>query len=288
MKKYIVLLLVITSLLYGCQPTKEKGNKHIQSFFKHMLEFKCPDNTPNRVQYQFRYFGFNQEKGVLEFTIPDSLKNADFYNAYAGRLSSAYYACLNAKGNNFIDSLFVMQACDCDKLREDVTDYYCKDPVFTGIFNTAFSSFYLNKKDTQEYKDVIDQNKPRIGIDSLLQIAFAYIDIAAYIPDRGFACHFGCGNPPFAYTPENKVNFLISGFCQEALDHPTLKKEHLKIIKSLAKEVEAAEGDIQNPDELCKKYEKELHRILLEEGTLKKALLEYYEKRKDIEPFEII
>tara|TARA_R110001583_G_scaffold48974_1_gene153436 strand:- start:15468 stop:16334 length:867 start_codon:yes stop_codon:yes gene_type:complete len=288
MKKIIVIISIIASFLFGCQPTEEKANKHIQSFFDNMAEFKCTDSTLNKVQLKFRYFGFNQEKGILEFNIPDSLKNVDFYNAYSRRITAAYYTCLNAKEGDLIDSLFVVQECESDKVRKDVTDYYCNDPVFVEIFNTAFSCFYLNKKETQEYKDVIDQNKPRIGIDSLLQISFAYIDIAAYDLDRGFTCHFGCGSAPFAYTPENKVNFLISGFCQEALDDPKLKKVHFKIIKSLSEKVEAAEGDIQNPDEICKKYEKELYRMLLEDGTLKKSLLEYYEKRKDIEPFEII
>lgn len=288
MKKIIFTLSIIASFLSGCQLTEETGSKHIQTFFDTMAEFKCTDSTLNKVQLKFRYFGFNQEKEILEFNIPDSLKNVDFYNAYSRRITNAYYTSLNSKGSEVIDSLFVVQGCDSDKVRKDVTEYYCNDPVFVEIFNTAFSSFYLNKKETQEYKDVIDQNKPRIGIDSLLQISFAYIDIAAYYPNRGFACHFGCGSAPFAYTPENKVSFLVSGFCQEALDDPKLKKVHFKIIKSLSEKVEAVEGDIQNSDEICKKYEKELYRMLLEDGTLKKSLLEYYEIRKDIEPFEII
>ncbi|MCZ4696498.1 hypothetical protein DWB61_17730 [Ancylomarina euxinus] len=288
MKKLIFILSIIAATLFGCQPTEEKGNKHIQTFFDTMAEFKCTDSTLNKVQLKFRYFGFNQEKVAYEYLIPDSIKCADFYNAYSNRITDAYYTSLNAKGGDFIDSLFFVQECDSDKVRKDVTDYYCNDPVFAGIFNTAFSSFYMNKKETEEYKNIIELNKTRIGIDSLLQISFAYIDIARYNPDRGFAFHCGCGTIPFSYKLENRVNFLISGFCKEALSDPKLQKAYRQIIKSLSDKIMAIEGEIENPDEICKKYEKELYRMFLEDGTLKKSLLEYYEKRKDIEPFEII
>lgn len=287
MKKLIFILSIVAFFLYSCHPTEEKMNKHIQTFFETMAEFNYSDSTLNKVQLKFRYFGFNQEKGALEFHIPDSIKFADFYNAYSSRITAAYYSSLNAKGGELIDSLFNAQGCSCNKVREDIIEYYCKDSVFAGIFNTAFSCFYMNKKGTEEYKDITDQNKILIGIDSLLQISFAYIDIAGYNPDRGFAYHFGCGAPPFAYKLENRVNFLISGFCQEALSNPELKKAYSKIIKSLNDKIYAAEGKIKNPDEICKKYEKELYRMLLEDGTLKKALLKYYEIRKDIEPFNL-
>ncbi|RZT95676.1 hypothetical protein EV201_0300 [Ancylomarina subtilis] len=281
MKKHILILSFIAFCLVGCQSAKEKEHQYIQTFFDSMTEFRCSDSTRNKVQLNFRYFGFNQEKGTLEFHIPDSVKFADFYNAYSNRISNAYYTSLNAKGGECVDSLFVAQECNCDKVRESITEYYCNDSVFAGIFNTAFSSYYMNKTETK-------QKKTCIGIDSLLQISFAYIDIAGYIPDRGFAFHFGCGAPPFAYKLENKVNFLIAGFCQEALNDPKLRKVHLQIMKSLGEKIEAEEGSMKNPDEICKKYEKELYRMLIEDGTLKKTLLEYYETRKDIEPFEII
>ncbi|RXQ94375.1 hypothetical protein EO244_08820 [Ancylomarina salipaludis] len=288
MKKHLLILSIIASCIVGCQSTKEKEHQYIHTFFDTMTEFRCSDSTQNRVQLNFRYFGFNQEKKILEFHIPDSVKFAGFYSAYSNRISNAYYSSLNAKAGECVDSLFVTQGCNCDKVRELITAHYCNDPVFAGIFNTAFSSYYMNKTETEEYKDIIKSNKTCIGIDSLLQISFAYIDIAGYIPDRGFAFHFGCGAPPFAYKLENKVNFLIAGFCQEALNDPNLRKVHLQIIKSLSEKIEAEEGSMKNTDEICKKYEKELHRMLIEDGTLKKTLLEYYKTRKDIEPFEII
>lgn len=288
MKKNIFNLSIIAACLFGCQSIEEEGSKHVQTFFDTMAEFKCADSTLNKVQLKFRYFSFNQEKVALEYNIPDSIKFADFYNAYSSRITNAYYTSLNAKGGELIDSLFLTQGCDCGKVRGDITEYFCNDKVFAGIFNTAISSFYMNKKETVEYKNVVDQNKTRIGIDSLLQISFAYIDIAGYNPDRGFAFHLGCGTSPFAYKLENRVNYLISGFCQEALSNPKLQKAHCKIMKSLSEKIKASEGEIKNPDEICKKYEKELYRMLLEDGTLKKSLLDYYEIRKDIEPFEII
>jgi len=263
-------------------------NKHIQTFFETMAEFKYTDSTLNKVQLKFRYFGFNQEKAALEFHIPDSIKFADFYNAYSNRITNAYYTSLSAKGGEFVDSLFIAQGYSCDKVREDIIEHYCKDSIFAGIFNTAFSCFYMNKKGTKEYKDITDQNKTRIEIDSLLQISFAYIDISGYNPDRGFAFHFGCDKSPFAYKLENRVNFLISGFCQEALGNPELRRAHRQIMRSLSEKIEAIEGEIKNPAKICKKYEKELYRMLLEDGALKKSLLQYYETRKDIEPFEII
>lgn len=102
MKKLVFILSIIASYLSGCQPSEEKGNNHIQTFFNTMADFRCTDSTQNKVQLRFRYFGFDQEKGTLEFHIPDSIKFADFYNAYSNRITNAYYASLNAEGSKLI------------------------------------------------------------------------------------------------------------------------------------------------------------------------------------------
>jgi len=288
MKKLIFILSIVASFLYGCHPAEEKANKHIQYFFETMAEFKCADSTLKEVQLSFRYLSLNQEKTAFEFHIPDSIKYADFYNAYSSRIVDAYFKSRQVDSTRLIDSLFISQGCNCDDVKDMIIKHYCADRVFAGIFKTAFSCYYMNKDETREYEDIIDQNKTRIEIDSLMQISLAYFDIAGYDPDRGFAFHFGCGSNPYTYNLENRVNFLISGFCQEALTNPEMLKAYSQITKNLSEKIKVVEGEIRNPDEICKKYEKELYRMLLEEGTLKKSLLKYYETRKDIEPFEII
>ncbi len=114
-------------------------------------------------------------------------------------------------------------------------------------------------------------------------------DIVDYDPKRGFAYHFVCGVNPYEYSIQNRVNLLIPGFCQEALRTKEMYDVNVHLIRQLTERVKLEEEyDLDRKKELCEKYQNELHRLLIEDGTLKKSLIDYYEKRKDIEPFILI
>ncbi len=44
----------------------------------------------------------------------------------------------------------------------------------------------------------------------------------------------------------------------------------------------------ENVKGLCVRYQDELRKMLIEDGTLKKSLLDYYERRKNSEPFILV
>lgn len=288
MKKLILLLLIVASIIYGCQPSEEKCNMYIQHFFESQAQFTCADSTKGIVQLRFLNISLNMETMSFEFNIPDSIEYSDFFNAYTGRIVDAYYKSRDVDSTKLIDSLYISQSCNCDEVRKNIIKHYCNDRVFTGIFKAALSSFYTNKERVTEHNEISEIEKIDFEIDSLIQIALLQFDIVKYDPEKGFAFHFVCGVNPFDYNYENRERFLIPGFCQEALRNKEMYTATKKIISYLTEKAREDNGEeIRNVDEVCNKYEKELYRLLLEEGTLKNSLLEYYEERKDIEPFRI-
>lgn len=289
MKNITYLLILTASVYFGCNSNDEKTDLFIQNFFDSNTQFTCSDSVRSNVQLKFLHYHLNMEKMSFEFVIPDSIKFSDFYNAYTGRIADAYYKSRKADKNKSIDSLFFTPNCDVEKVKNNIIRYYCDDEVFFEIFRTALSSFYESNSGMQEYEGINKMEKVDFTIDSLIQLALMQFDIVNYDPDRGFAYHFVCGVNPYSYSIENKANFLIIGFCQEALRNKEMYEAHSTIMKHLREKVKQDnEYEASMIDELCNKYQNELYKLLLEEGTLRNSLFAYYEKRKDIEPFKIV
>ena len=129
-------------------------------------------------------------------------------------------------------------------------------------------------------------DKAKISLDSLIKTAIFEFDLFVARGGR-MGYHFLCGTIPFSYNYENKINFLIAGFCHEALKTKAMQNAYDEIIKQFSENIKTDELNVTGNADLTQ-YEKELHRMLIEEGTVKQSLLDYYEKRKAIEPFRIL
>ena len=259
----------------------------INDFFETKASFTCADSLAGKVSMKFLYDQFNMEMLSMEFIIPDSTPYADFYNANMRRIVDAYYYG-RADKKRVLDSLFHEATCDTVKVKDRIIDYYLKDEVFVDIFRTSLISFYENKQETGEYPVSTSLAKLEYSLDSLVQLALLQFDIASYDTIRGFWHHFVCGANPYSYSKKNVVNYLVVGFCQEALRNKEMYGAFNSITKQLADlRDERRDYEKYSTKDLCAKYEDEMREMLLEEGTLTNSLLSYYEKRKDIEAFTI-
>jgi len=286
MKNLINYFLLFSIVMTGCISNDNASNRFITDFFNSNASFTCTDSTNGKFQLRFKHQQINMETMSFEFVVPDSIQLSDFYNAYIGRIVTIYYKGLAEQNNNEIDSLFLSQDCSANEVKNNTIEYFSEDPIFSGAFNIALSSYYRGKEDAP--KDINIKNMERITftIDSLVQIGLLQFDVVDYDPERGFAYHFVCGVNPYKYSLENKINLLIPGFCQEALRTKEMSEVHSKIMHELTERVK--QNDEYTPDkkeELCLKYQDELREILMQEGTLKKSILNYYAERKEIEPF---
>ena len=267
---YLIALLGIVS----CQNFK-KDNRDFVAFFEVMTDFKCIDSTTDQFALDFNYSYYNQENMAIEYRVPDSIPNADFYNAYAGRIVSAFYNKVNCDTTVKFGELSRIKERDYEVGKQKFITYCKKDETVMGIFDLAKNSFYNNE----------ETKKVKVSIDSLVNISMSYFDIAAYSEKRGFAFHFGCGQNPFDFTFENRTNLLISDFCKEAIKNPKMSKAHFKITANISELIKSENEDLSNFQAIKKAYEPKLYALLKEEKVLKESLIFYYEKRKDIEPF---
>jgi len=272
MKKIIYLLSMV--VLCGCLNTKYE-NIEIKEFFDTMSEIECVDSSQNKFNLKFNYSYYNQEKESFDYLIPDSVEKADFYNAYARRLISAFYQAINSDTTITFEKLLSVDLCDTELVKEEVMNYCAQNQIWHGIFNLAKSSYYENDK----------VEKPNLTIDSLVNISMSYFDIAGYSKEGGFAFHFVCGSNPFEFKYENKTALLICEFCQEALKNPEMSKAYDKIIDEIGNSIKSEYITIDDFQSIKEIYEPKLHELLKEEKALKESLIAYYKKRKDIEPF---
>lgn len=268
---FIFTLLAIIS----CSTQNDKND--IRIFFDIMSEIECIDSLENKFALNFKYSSFNPDKMTFEYVIPDSIPNSDFYNAYAGRIISAFYNLVNSDTTITYEELFRVHKFDKELVKEKVIKYCEQDKTWNKIFNLAKSSFYENER----------LIKPPFPIDSLVNISMSYFDIAAYSEQSGFAFHFVCGSYPFKFKPENAVELLICDFCREALTNPEMKKIHSAIIDSIGNLIKSENNDLDDFQQIKMVYEPKLHGLLKENLVIKESLINYYEKRKNVEPFII-
>jgi hypothetical protein len=286
--KHLGYLLFPIAVLCSCSPKEDKTALFIHDFFDSKASFTCYDSLAGEISLQFLYGQLNPETMSIEYVVPDSASYSDFYQAYMHRIVSTYYSSKLADKNGAIDSLFYEANCDTEKVKDRIIDYYLKDEMFVDIFRTALISFYEQKQETEEYPVSTTLEKVDYPLDSLDQLASLQFDIADYDTIRGFWFHYLCGTNPYSYSKDNDVNYLVIGFCQEALGNKEMVGAFDSMMTQLANRLEES-GDYEkySTEELCAKYQDEMREMLLEEGTLTNSLLAYYEKRKDIEPFTI-
>lgn len=288
MNKRLLILSTTITLLVSCTPRAEKTELFIEDFFNSNAQFACADSLSGNVRMNFLHNQFSMETMSFEFVVPDSLQFSDFYKAYMGRIANVYFIGKQADISESTDSIFQDSNCDVERVKEKIIDFYCNDKVFSEVFRTALNSYYVNKDETEVYYVSKDFTKIDFTVDSLVQLALLQFDVAGYDPERGFAYHFICGVNPYDYSIENRENLLVLGFCQEALRNKEMYDVHSSIIKQLKERfTDISIQDESNIDELCMRCQNELHQMLLEDGTLLKCILAYYDLRKNIEPFEI-
>lgn len=284
--KHLGYILFSLAVLCSCSSKEDKTELFIHDFFDSKASFTCSDSLAGEISMKFLYDQLNMEILSFEYVIPDSTRYSDFYNAYMRRMVDASYSGMNADKNGVLDSLFREDYCDTEKVKDRIIDYYIKDEVFFDIFRTALISFYGNKQETQEYPVSTTLDKVEYPLDSLVQLALLQMDIVSYDTIRGFGSHFVCGANPYSYSKENVVNYLVIGFCQDALRNKEMYGAYKSIMNQLAnRREERRDYEKYSAEELCAKYQDEMRKMLLEEGTLTNSLLSYYEKRKDVEPF---
>ena len=286
--KHLGYLLFSIAVLCSCNSVEDKTESFIHDFFDSKASFTCSDSLAGEISLQFLYGQLNMEIQSFEYVIPDSASYSDFYKAYMNRIVSAYYSSILADKTGTIDTLFYEEDCDTEKVKDRIIDYYLKDEVFFDIFRTSLISFYEHKQETEEYPVSTTLDKADYPLDSLVQLALLQFDIAGYDTIRGFWIHYICGTNPYSYSKENVVNYLMTGFCQEALRNKEMLGAFNSITKQLANQRdERRDYEEYSTEDLCAKYQDEMREMFLEEGTLTNSLLAYYEKRKDIEPFTI-
>ena len=284
-----LLLLLFMVIIVSCNSDNERTKSFIRNFFDTNFEFACADSSTGKVKLKPLNVQLDAEAMAVVVIVPDSVPYSDFYNAYINRILDVYNKSWDALDKNTRDSLLTSTNCDTEMVKERMKEHYCNDPVFFNVFKTALESFYSNT----ENKDDVQfsaPNKVKLPMDTLIQVSLLQVDILGYDTDRGnLMYHYVCGVNPYSYSIENSVKLLIPGFCMEAMRNKALMKVHGQIMseisKSFKEEYSKEKGDIKG---LCIKYQDKLRRMLVEEGTLKKSLLDYYEKRKAIEPFILV
>lgn len=289
MKNFVNYFLLLSIVMISCSSNDNYSNQFITDFFNSNASYTCTDSTTGKFQLRFKHQQINMETMSFEFVVPDSIQFSDFYNAYIGRIVNTYYKSIAGQKNKAIDSLFRSPECSAEEVKKKTIEYFSNDPVFSGVFNTALSGYYRNIENFPKNMNIEKIQKINYSIDSLVQIGLLQFDVVDYDPERGFAYHFVCGVNPYKYSIENKVNLLIPGFCQEALRTKEMYEIHSKIMHELTERMR--QNDEYSPDmkkEICDKYQDELHKRLIQDGTLKKSLLNYYAERKEIEPFILI
>ncbi len=286
MKNLLILPMIV--FVVSCKSDNNETKDFIRNFFDTNFKFVCSDSTKGKVELKLLYNQIDTESMSFKFVIPDTIQHADFYNAYTGRLTGVYFVYLNEGGKKVIDSLLYSPDCKIEPVKKRIQEYFCNEPVFFNVFKTALESFY-SKSENKDNLKLSPIHKPGIPIDTLIKIALLQFDILHYDTIRGFIYHFVCGVNPYSYSIQNKVKLLIPGFCQEALRNKLMWDVHSRIMHELGKQAKMdypkEKGNIKG---LCLKYQDELRKRLVEDGTLKKLLLNYYEKNKDIEPFILV
>lgn len=272
MNKLIYLLAV--AAIWSCSNDKQKS-ANIENFFNTMAEVVCVDSVKNTYDVAFKYASFNEENMLFEYLVPDSLPNSDFYNAYAGRLISAFYNLIYTDTTGTYNQLLSAPNGNKQLVHENVVNYCSQNPTWNAIFTLAQSGFYDNKS----------MDKAIFTLDSLINMSMAYFDIAGYSAARGFAFHFVCGTNPVDFTAENKTALLVCDFCQEALQNPEMNAAHQKIIAKIESAIKLENDTIDDFQKIKQQYEPKLHGLLKNEQVLKASLIAYYQKRKQIEPF---
>ncbi len=146
MKNLIFFVLLLSIASVGCSSNDKETKLFITDFFTSHAKYTCTDSIKGKVQLRFLHNQVNMEIMSFEFVIPDSIQHSGFYNAYIGRIVDTYYKSLAAQENGNIDSLFLSQSCNVVDVKKNIIDYYSSDEVFSGVFKTALSSYFIKKR----------------------------------------------------------------------------------------------------------------------------------------------
>lgn len=283
MKKLFLLLLI--PFLLSFTSDNDVTKNFINNFFDTSFQFICSDDNSGKIEMHFLYSKFNPETMTFNVVVPDSIPYSEFYKTYMGRIIDVYFKNRNTVGKAEITTLLENTNCDTETVKERVKEYYCNDSIFYPVFKISLESYYSQSEKKDELKiSYID--KKIVSIDKLIKISLLQFDIVNYDNTRGFGYHFVCGVNPYSYSMKNKANLLLAGFCQEALKNKAMMNVHSQIMDELKEQVKIDyPKEKDNIKGLCTRYQDELRKRLVEDGTLKKSLLDYYEKNKDVEPF---
>lgn len=272
--RHFLFVFSFSLLIVNCQ-RKTNDKNDIQTFFNHLTTFYCVDSIQNEFDLKFKYQTFDSKQMSLKSNVPDSIEFSTFYNAYSDRLIDVLYQRMNLDSTTNWKEIFNAEKSEI--VKEKIVYYYSSDSLFRSVFYETLKAFNNQGKN----KSV------QISIDSLLNISLAYLHIAGYDENTGFAIRF-CGVPPFKSCYSNRLNIIISGFCKEAL----FNQKMLKVINDITNEMKNIvnnEGKvISDRAQIINEYDPIFHEMLKNDGTLRKTLLDYYELRKNIEIFEVI
>jgi len=283
MKKIILLLL--TPFLLSFTPDNDVTKSFINNFFNSSFQFICSDEHSGKVEINFLFSKFDPETMTFNVVVPDSIPYSDFYKTYMGRIMDVYFKNRNTVGKAEINTILNSTNCDTETVKEKVIEYYSNDSVFYSVFKTALESYYSHSEKKNELK-IAAVDKKIVSIDKLIKISLLQVDILNYNDNKGFMYHYVCGVNPYSYSMKNKVNLLLAGFCQDAMKNKALMNVHSQIIHELSEQAKIDyPKEKDNVKDLCKRYQDELRERLVEDGTLKQTLLDYYEENKDVEPF---
>lgn len=266
------LLIIITN--YSISQETEM----VERFFNEAIKYQCFKNNPSKARMSTRYEIYDQENFKSIFIVPDSLEYSDFYNDYGVRIIHAFYALIKPE---IIDSLQKTNDCKIKPVREKFVSFISNRNDFVTIYNSCFSHY--SKKDSNVLKKDIQITK-----DSLLKIAVEFYSIDKVDTSKNhIESHFCSGNDPFSYNEDKYINIVISGFCYEALSTKTLVHNWSDIVNEYKTKL-ISEKLNGTPEELKIKLDKDLKKRMLNNKELQEIVMNYYNSRKRIEPFEII
>lgn len=271
----IIFLILITGIL-GCNRIEvEEENPTLRKFFRTLVSLECEDTISNSLSLKFRFHEFNPKKMMTNFVIPDSIEDAEFYNAYAERLASIFYIWANEDTTYSLDKLLEGIGCNVEIAEVQLIQLCEKNPALNESFRVIHKSYSENET----------INKKTITLDSLTKISLAYFDIAGHSEENGIAFHFACGQNPFEFISSNAVELSIGEFCREAIKNPEMMQAFIGITEEVNNSFKKDEQGTKSINKIRQQYEPILYNLLKNNKTLAESLISYYENRKEIEPF---
>lgn len=271
----IIFLLLIAGIL-GCNRIEtEQENSTLRMFFRTLVSLECKDTTTNTLSLTFRYRELNPEKITMDFIVPDSIEDARFFNAYAERLSSFFFIWANEDTTQALDKILAESDCNIKSAEDQLIQLCEKHRSLKETFEFIHKSYFENES----------IEKTTITLDSLTKISLAYFGITGYTKGSGIVFNFSCGQNPFEFSSSNADAISIGEFCREAIKNKSMLDTFIQITEEVNKIYRMDKQRAENTEEIKKQYEPILHTMLRNNNALAESLIEYYKKRKEIEPF---